>query len=105
VLNGFTSVYQAMIDYHEWSPARAAQEMDLIAAENKRHLVEDLGMKDLVDIVNDRQKLSITTEQRSEAEKVLFSAMPVLGSDQAAQDDEDGDTTRQEANRFADKAQ
>lgn len=87
VLNGVTATYTAMIDYHGWSPARAQQEVDLKAAEMKAHLV-DIGMKHIVDIVQDRQELTVTEAQKTEAAEVLFGATEPMEADVLADDKE-----------------
>lgn len=70
---GLRSTFGAMMQYHGWDEERAAKEMDHIAAEQKRHLVE-IGYKDIVDIIDKRQSASITVEEEKEAEEALFSA-------------------------------
>jgi len=90
ILNGMKSVYQGMIEYHGWSKERAALEMDMIDAENKRHIADDLGFKHLIDIVQERQAIEfISPEARAEAEAVLFGAVAPMAGDVTAEPDEE----------------
>jgi hypothetical protein len=94
VVAGLRSVYGAMQQYHGWDDARASREMDHIAAEHKRHLVE-IGYKDLVDIIDKRQSVEITTAEAAEAEETLFKAgggaMPADTTANTADDDDKKD--------------
>jgi hypothetical protein len=88
ILVGMKSIYEAMIDYHKWSPQRAQREMDMLAAEQRRHLV-DIGFKDIVDIVMARQStdITITETEKKAAEKVLFNPVQVLDADRTANEE------------------
>ncbi len=82
-LSGYKSIYQGMIDYHGWTPARAQREMDMIAAEKRAHLV-DIGFKGIVDVVMARQEDEATTNEKTAAEDKLFKGAAVLESDRTA---------------------
>jgi hypothetical protein len=88
VLGGFTSVYEAMIKYHKWSPERAQREMDMRAAENKAHLVE-IGFKEIVELVEERQAGTVDAKALENAKAKLFKGSTVLGADKTADEDED----------------
>jgi hypothetical protein len=88
-LGGLRAMFSAMKEYHGWSDERAALEMDLIKAESRRSLVDNLGFKDLVDIVMERQALEMTTAEKAEAEEILFDAGGPMPADENTEDDED----------------
>jgi hypothetical protein len=83
-LAGIKSVYQGMIDYHRWTPQRAQQELNMIAAERRAHLV-DIGFGDIVDIVMERSAGSATTGEKKEAEEKLFQGTEPLQADVTAE--------------------
>lgn len=80
IMASMKSIYTGMIEYYGWGPERAAREIDLIAAEQKQQLV-DIGFKDIVDIVQARQELTLSAADRKQAEEELFGSSPGFESD------------------------